>query len=210
MKWLRRILSKEKKSPVVDKELTKAIEEVNALAKECCDVLKEKTAALSQQSDVEQPIVSNETSEGRSVPSVSSTNAGCECEHGAMRDAVKTVHPATGVSQINGSWSQGDKRASVADNVLSAKHAAENPPSSFPSLESKSDPETMIGVEQKKQIEPKPSDVKFMKRHPDEEPPLRPRKEWEKWSKRQGNSGSETHVEWKRRVKEAGIQIGES
>jgi len=28
-----------------------------------------------------------------------------ECEYGAMRDAVKTVHPATSVSLINGSWS---------------------------------------------------------------------------------------------------------
>ena len=205
MKWLKRILSKEKKAPVADKELTKATEEVNTLAKECCDVLKEKTEALSQQSAVEQPAVSNDTSEGRSVPSMSSTNAGGECEHGAMRDAVKTVHPATSVSQINGSWSQGDKRASVADNVLPAKHAAENPPSSFPKLEPESDPEIMIGVESEKQIEPKPSDVKFRKRHPDEEPPLRPRKEWEKWSKHQGNSGSETHAEWKRRAKETGI-----
>ena len=203
MKWLRRILSKEKKSPVVDKELTKAIEEVNALAKECCDVLKEKTAALSQQSDVEQPIVSNETSEGRSVPSVSSTNAGCECEHGAMRDAVKTVHPATGVSQINGSWSQGDKRASVADNVLSAKHAAENPPSSFPEIE--------VNVEPKKELKPKESDAWFDKPIPPApEPPLRPRRTWEKWYKAQGNSGTDTHAEWKRRAKEAGIKLGES
>ena len=193
MKWLKRILSKEKKAPVADKELTKTSEEVNALAKECCGVLKEKTAALSRQPVVEQSVVSSETSEGRSVPSVSSTNAGSECEHGAMRDAVKTVHPATSVSQINGSWSQGDKRASAADNVLSAKHATENPSSSFPKSE------IMIGDE------PEPSKNKFKRRHPDEEPPLRPRKEWEKWYKRQGNSGSETHVEWKRRAKEAKI-----
>ena len=52
-----------------------------------------------------------------------------ECEHGAMRDAVKTVHPAAGDSQINGLRSQGGKRASVAGKVLSAKHAEDNPPS---------------------------------------------------------------------------------
>jgi hypothetical protein len=172
MKWLRRILGK--KTPVVDKELAKAIDDVSSLAEECSDVLKEKTEALSRQPDADQPAASDETSEGRSVPGMNSTNAGGECEHGAMRDAVKTVHPATSVSQTNGSWSQGDKRASVADNVLSVKHAAENPPSSFP------DSEIMVGVEPRKQIEPKPSDEKFRKRHPDEEPPLRPRKEWEK------------------------------
>jgi hypothetical protein len=52
-----------------------------------------------------------------------------KCEHGAKHDAVKTVHPAEHVSQINGARSQGGKRASAADKFCPAKHAEENPPS---------------------------------------------------------------------------------
>ena len=51
-----------------------------------------------------------------------------KCEHGATHDAVKTVHPATGVSQINGLGSQGGKRASVASEVSPAKHVDVNHP----------------------------------------------------------------------------------
>lgn len=150
----------------------------------------------------ELPTVSDEISEGRSVPGVSSTNAGSECEHGAMRDAVKTVHPAIGDSRINGQWSQGGKRASAADKAPSEKHAAENPPSSFPEIE--------VNIEPKKELKPKESDARFNKPSiPVVEPPLRPRRTWEKWYKAQGNSGTDTHAEWKRRAKEVGIKMGE-
>jgi hypothetical protein len=38
--------------------------------------------------------------------------------------------------------------------------------------------------------------------HKEPEPSLRPRGKWEAWYKRQGNKGSVTHVEWKRRAAE--------
>ena len=218
MKWLRRIFGK--KAPVVDEELSDALDDAKTLAEECCNVLKEKTAALNpqlicnHQTDNPQPVVEpsvvpNETSEGRSVPSVSPTNAGASASMAQHRGVDQPETPASVTVQPTPDQCSPES-GKVDEQDSSAKQAAENPPSSFPNLESKSDPEIMVGIEPKKQIEPKPNDIKFEKRNPEAEPPLRPRKEWEKWSKRQGNTGSETHAEWKRRASEAGIQMGES
>ena len=100
-------LSTEAEEPVVfDESATAVAVERSVEEKPIEEPVVEKLIEEAVKEPVkEQPTASDEISEGRSVPGVSSTNTGSECEHGAMRDAVKTVHPATSVSLINGSWS---------------------------------------------------------------------------------------------------------
>ena len=148
---------------------------------------------------VEQPL--EKTSEGRSVPDVSSTNVGASeslAQHQGVDQSATTDTREGADSEPDKLGPESEK---VDGQVPSAKQAAETPPSSFPELPV---------LEEKKSIQPKPSDARFVKRDSDAEPPLRPRKEWEKWFKRQGNPGWATHAEWKRRAKEAGIEMGEA
>jgi hypothetical protein len=176
--------------------------------------LKEKTAALNPQLNsqpiaenpqpvVKQSVIPNDTLEGRCVPSVISTNAGSSASMAQHRGVDQPETPASVTVQSTPDQCSPESEK-VDEQDSSAKQAAENPPSSFHS------PEIIVNIESKKQIEPKPSDTKLEKRSPEVEPLLRPRKDWEKWFKSRGNSGSETHAEWKRRAKEAGIQMGES